>query len=409
MQEDRIEFNDERLFVARQPVIDRHGRCVGYELLFRDTTATHACITDDLLCTVAVVERSIGMIGLEALLGTADGYLNCSADFLFSDMLDVLPASQFVLEVLETCELTPALAERCTKLRGSGFRIALDDVREITPEIVAFLPVVDIVKLDWPYIPRERHATAVSFFKGKGQIVLAEKIETPEEQCVAKNLGCDFFQGYFFAKPQLMNARRAMPCFAAVLRIFQMIMAEASQEHIAIALASVPSLIVQILRLANSGGQVHSQSKPISSVRQALSVAGERKVMQWCCLLLYANPDGLPIEEDPLARLAERRGLFMRRAVASVAPDFIELQQKAFLTGVLSLLHVAHGAEADGFVRQLPVSDDICKAIVEREGTLGTLLKIAELLEHGQYAAAREESADVSPKLGDHLLAMCPM
>jgi EAL and modified HD-GYP domain-containing signal transduction protein len=223
------------------------------------------------------------------------------------------------------------------------------------------------------------------------------------------SLGCELFQGYFFAKPQLMKGRRAMPSFAAVLRIFQMMMADASHQRIAMALTSVPALIVQILRLANSGSQARSQPAPISSVKQALAVAGEKKVMQWCCLLLYANPDGLPVDEDPLARLAERRGFFMRRAAESCAPGSSDFQQEAFLTGMLSLLHVAHGIDADAFTGTLPVSDGIRTAIVEYRGRLGALLRIAELMERGQYEIARDKSDDVSPELGKQLLAICPV
>ena len=146
--------DDADVFVARQPVMDRAGRVVAYELLFRDGPTGGARIGDELRCTTAVIERAVGSIGLERLAGSKACFLNCPRDFLFSDYPYVLPASRFVLEILESVELTSDLSRRCSELRGAGFQIALDDVRSMTDEVRWFLPSVDIVKIDWPFVER---------------------------------------------------------------------------------------------------------------------------------------------------------------------------------------------------------------------------------------------------------------
>src|SRR5476649_1617068 len=72
---------------------------------------------------------------------------------------------------------------------------------------------------------------------------------------------------------------------------------------------------------------------------------GSRRLLQWCCLLLYANPDGLPVEEDPLALLAERRAMFMGKTVSGFSGASRSMQDSAFLTGILSLLPIACGMD----------------------------------------------------------------
>ena len=89
-------------FVARQAIVNRKGQIAAYELLFRDGPVSSATIRDDFRCTAEVVERALGVIGLDVLLGGLDGYLNCSPDFLNSRILDLLPPERFVLEELET-------------------------------------------------------------------------------------------------------------------------------------------------------------------------------------------------------------------------------------------------------------------------------------------------------------------
>lgn len=295
--------------------------------------------------------------------------------------MDVLPARRFVLEVLESCELSDALGERCTALRGLGFRIALDDVWTLTPEIVRFLPFVDIVKIDWPLVAAENLASLVSFFRRAGKQVIAEKIEHPCDRTLAVELGCDYLQGYYFARPQVLSGRSVIPSFGAMMHIIALLDGERPYGELAQAVGKMPILVEQLLRLANSSAQCRERNIAISSVSQALALAGSRRLMHWCCLLLYAHPDGLSLTEDPVVLLAERRAIFMAGIASSMEPDSIALSRAAYLTGMLSLLHVVHGYDRSALLNELPVSVEIKEALTEGKGILGTLLYEVALLE----------------------------
>ncbi|MCP2088970.1 UNVERIFIED_ORG: EAL and modified HD-GYP domain-containing signal transduction protein [Paraburkholderia sediminicola] len=335
-----------------------------------------------------MIERAVGSIGLERLAGSKACFLNCPRDFLFSDYPYVLPASRFVLEILESVELTADLSRRCSELRGAGFQIALDDVRSMTDEVRWFLPSVDIVKIDWPFVEREELPELVSQFKRAGKVVLAEKIETAEDAEHARQLGCDLLQGYYFAKPQILSGKRAMPPVKAILHVFDLVGSDAPLGSIARALKETPMLVAQLLRLANSSEQPNGKTERISSLKQALSIAGSRRLLHWCGLLLYVGRDGLPIEDDPLVLLAQRRAHFMEEAIDAMPDGSRSLASAGYLTGMLSLLHVAYHMELRSFVDELPVSDSIRLAILNGGGVLGELLSVATLLERGDVDAA---------------------
>ncbi|WP_157056240.1 hypothetical protein [Candidatus Burkholderia verschuerenii] len=91
----------DNVLVARQPIIDRRGSVVAYELLFRNGQSNTAIIHDGVACSAAVVERALGAFGLENTLGEVDGFINCPAEFLLSGSVDLLPPRRFVLEILE--------------------------------------------------------------------------------------------------------------------------------------------------------------------------------------------------------------------------------------------------------------------------------------------------------------------
>lgn len=388
---------DSEVFVARQPILDRRGAVVAQELLFRDCRTGVATIRDGFACTTAVVERVLGAVGIESVLGRADGFLNCTDDFLFSDLINLLPASRFVLELLEDTELTPELGARCDALRQTGFRIALDDVRAITPALSEFLAHVDIVKLDWPYIAVDQLAGMVAELKRAGKLVLAEKVEQRTEHAAAMRAGCDLFQGFYFAKPQLLAVKKAQSSFGSVLRVLQLLMDEANDADLEHAMKNAPTLIVQLLRLANSSDRPHSRGTPITSIRQALSAVGNRQLMRWCCLLLYGNAASPSSENDPLVRLVERRAGFMELAARELTPEDDRFRQAAYLSGMLSLAHVSQGVDVNTFVSDLPVGAVIQGAIIDHQGELGNLLSIAEHLEAGRYDTALRQSHALGP------------
>ncbi|HDR8948891.1 TPA: diguanylate phosphodiesterase, partial [Burkholderia vietnamiensis] len=61
-------------FVARQPIVDRDGRTVAYELLFRNGHTATADVVDGFGSTAHVVERTVGALGLDTVLAGLDGY-----------------------------------------------------------------------------------------------------------------------------------------------------------------------------------------------------------------------------------------------------------------------------------------------------------------------------------------------
>ncbi|MFM0328306.1 EAL and HDOD domain-containing protein [Paraburkholderia strydomiana] len=381
-------------WVARQPIVDRAGRLVAYELLFRDGPGSGANIHDGFGCTAEVVERTVGALGIEAVLDGLDGYLNCTADFLHSSVTQILGGRRFVLEVLETCELDNQLKKRCALLRAAGFRIALDDVLDITPDIEAFLPVVDIVKLEWPAIEAGRAKTVVRDLKRTGKVVVAEKVDDRQQLQVAIDSGCDMVQGFYFSRPELMQARRMVPDLGQVLEVLNLLIDDACDHRIIRALSTMPVLVTQLLRLANCPGTANQKRTAISSLHHALAAAGTTRLFQWCSLLLYNHGDFDIVSRDPLIALATQRASLMLRLALLQRPAGTAFAQTAYLTGMLSLLHVSYAREQAEFAQELPLEQSIRAALTGRSGELGELLAVAESYESGPHGKARERKAD---------------
>lgn len=390
----RAEHEAECVYLGRQPILARSGALDAYELLFRTSNENRALIGDDAQATARVVANTIGSIGVTAALGTHRGYVNLCRELLFDDIVLLLPPERFVLEVLETVTVDARLIDRLDKLRRAGFHVALDDIGELTDELVEMLPHVDIVKVDF-LLTRPAGLPAIAeAVLASGKTLVAEKLETREDCTLARELGFHLFQGYFFARPQVLSARRSDPSRQSLLRVLALIASDAPLAELEAELKRSPDVVMQLLRLVNSSA--YGLGRRIASVREAILAAGTRQVARWAQLLLYASSGELPWRSDPLTQLAGTRSRFMELVASHLRPDDERFVDAAFMTGIFSLVHVLLGdaAPADALVR-LGLVAEIGDAIIHGAGPLGALLAIAEAAEEGNAeGAARAASVE---------------
>jgi EAL domain-containing protein (putative c-di-GMP-specific phosphodiesterase class I) len=121
-------------------------------------------------------------------------------------------AHRVVLEITERASLDHVKDVRATiaTLRRNGFRIAIDDLGAGYAGLTSFATLEpDFVKLDMALVRDvDRNQTKEKLVKSMttlcrelGITVVAEGVETREECAVLVQVGCDFLQGYLFAKP----------------------------------------------------------------------------------------------------------------------------------------------------------------------------------------------------------------
>lgn len=390
--DDQVASNNEAaepeyVYLGRQPILDRSGALNAFELLFRSSATNLAQVTDDANATAQVIARLIGDMGPRAVLGNHTGYVNVDRMSLMSDIVQLLSPERFVLEILETVTFDEALFRRCSDLRRAGFRLALDDVSQVSPRLLELLPCVDIVKIDFLECPRERLDELIGVVRQHGKVLLAEKVETPEDHDVAMRAGFELFQGYYFAKPQVLTSRRTTPSREALLRLLVLLSGEPETVELEAELKLSPNLVVQLLRLLNSSA--FGLARRISSLREAIMIVGTRQITRWAQLLLFADGHLHALRSDPLAQLSGTRARFMELAAGRMRPRDERFADTAFITGVFSLVHVLSGRAIEDIVPRLPIHNDIQQALLERRGGLGLLLNATEAAESGELMAIR--------------------
>jgi EAL and modified HD-GYP domain-containing signal transduction protein len=379
-------------WLGRQPILDRASATVAYELLFRSGESNSAAVADGRSATASVISHAFGELGLAQVLGDCRGFINFDADLLMAEALELLPPERTVVELIETVRITPEIVERCRQLRERGFSIALDDVVQIERAHTLILPLVDIVKIDVSGMAEHDLNALVTRVRSAGTAkLLAEKIDSREQAAQCRALGFDLFQGYFFARPTIMKGRRADPSKAQLLRLLQQTVDDGNDNSdIARTFKEAPELSYKLMRLVNSVGV--GTRCTINSLTHAIAILGRRQLQRWLQVLLFANHGSNEIA-SPLLQMATARGRLMElmaelRAGERTSPD------RAFMTGILSLLDALLDMPIAEVIAHLRLPDDVRAALLERGGALGHMLQVAEALE-------REDDDGVSQLLAD--------
>jgi c-di-GMP phosphodiesterase len=366
-------------FLARQPILNRRQEMFAYELLFRNAASGPAHITSDISATASVIAHA-SQLGMEKVIGDVKGFLNVDAAVLQSDIFNFLPREQIVLEIVETMKATPEILERIAELKNDGFTFALDDVIADTEDVQALLPYIDILKFDLRDMPLSALLKLTPQFKLQGKKLLAEKVETQEQFQICLDLGFDYFQGYYFAKPAVLSGKKLSPSQMAVMQLLSLVNSDADDAQIEQAIKRDVTLGINLLRLVNTPaiGMRHK----INSLSQALIVLGRKQLQRWLQIMLYAEPCKKGQSMTPLLTLAATRGKLLELAAEHLHPKQRDRVDTAFTVGIMSLVDTLFGVSMEDILDQIPVVDEVAQALLAREGFYGDLLRLAVALEH---------------------------
>ena len=368
-------------YLGRQPVLDRDQALFGYELLFRqmpgDPLAAGSAPSE--LASSATVIAHAAQLGLDRVIGDALGFVRADAAVLDSDIFAFLPREKVVLELTDSLPATPALLARISELKTHGFRFALTGVVADTEAVQAVLPLVEFIKLDVVDMPMSALTQLVPRLREQGKKLIANKVETHEHYQTCLALGMDYFQGYYFARPVIISGRKLSPSQLAIMDMMALVTSDADNAVIERAVKKDITLALNLLRLVNTPA-VGARQK-IESLTQAVTILGRRQLQRWLQIMLYAEPGRGGQSQTPLLMLATTRAKLLELLARRLKPSQRHLADVAFTVGIMSLMDTLFGMPMTAILEQIPVSDEIRSALLERSGFFGDLLRLAESIE----------------------------
>jgi EAL and modified HD-GYP domain-containing signal transduction protein len=379
--------SEAEVLFARQPILDADSRLAGYELLYRGeaSDSPHAA-------TSRVAASALSDLGLRQATGGAPAFINVTTEFLLA--MDPLPFGPegVVLEIAADRVPDEPLIERLARLRQHGYMLALDGYAG-QPSAEPLLDFATLAKVEARNAGPSQLTSIVAKLRGRGLRPVANGVDTHGDHDRCSDAGFELFQGDFVCRPREIVGHNVPTASIGALRLAAGISAaETEVNELEKAIALDPGLSLRLLRFVNSAA--FSLRHQIKSVRQAIVLLGPRTVRQWAMLLLLS---GIDEKRGPLLITALSRGRTCEAIAQRLGADDAN---SYFFTGMLSVVDALLDQPMDEAIRDLPLSEDVVAALVDRAGGKGRTLNMAEACERGAWDDA------ALPSLGASQLAI---
>ncbi len=371
------------VYVARQPIFNKHKKLYGYELLFRGGMSNAFPDIDGDIATSKLLSSSFFSIGIEKLTGGKIAFINFTQELLLKNIPIMFPHEKIMVEVLEDVDPTEQVIQACRDITGAGYEIALDDF-VFRDDLQPLIELASIIKIDFRLTPIKEIEQMVAKFKALKIKLLAEKVETYEEFEKSLVMGFTYFQGYFFSKPEILSGSEIAPSKINLLQII----GEVNKEDCYLGelenlINRDVSLSYKLLRYINSA--YYRRVQEISSIKHAIVLLGMREIKQF--ISLVAAADLASDKPDELVRASFIRAKFCEFLGKSgqAGVDNSEL----FLVGLFSLIDAMLDNAMDSIMESLPLTGNIKQALMEREGILAEYLEFVLSYETGDWEKAQ--------------------
>ncbi len=367
--------------IARQAILDASRAVIGYELFDRSMQSSeHSAASDAQLLFNALIAADN-----ESTAGKKTLFVNCTHDSLSGGHLDLVAPERMVLEIpplpISQVDHIQTRLPTLLELQRRGFRLAFD-YTVLTQPYQSWLPLASFIKFDLSVLKLETVTSYVKLAQTQTPArLIAEKVETQAQYEHVAQAGVSLFQGYWFAKPEVLEDQPLRPGQATILQLIDMVRKQASTNEIEEVLKRDPTLSFTLLRFINSAG--FGMRTEVTSFKHAVMLLGLKRLFKWAALLMTTSATG----DTPSAvgSTAVVRGRLMELLASEIMPA--DECDNAFVVGVFSLLDTLLGMPMETALATLTLPDSVTQALLHRTGPLAPLLELTLACETGDDAA----------------------
>ncbi|EAR61128.1 EAL and HDOD domain-containing protein [Neptuniibacter caesariensis] len=380
--------NNSEMLMVRQPIFDRDLKIIAYQLRYQFSELMDDSLFDHETEGSMLVMHTFTSVFQDGKVRKVPLFLPFPESMLEGNEVLLLPKKEIVVEVHPDTQVTESLIEHLTLLREHGFRLALDGF-SMQPHLVPLVKLANIVKIDFSLMHRQKITKLVALLNRSKVTPLAQNVDDFETLIFCKKTGFKLFQGRFISRPTKVLGKEVPGNSAALLQLLQHLQRpDITPAEIEELIIMDPKLSFKILRVVNSAA--YQLNRPIDSMQQAVVYLGHNQLKKWATLITLAGNSDKP---EALAM-----NLLVRGRMCELLAEYLDsdLQESAFMVGMISQLDLLLDVEMEEILRQVPLDEAIKQAISEQSGELGRLLQEVIAFEEADWQRINQSQLEQS-------------
>ncbi len=357
-------------YIARQAILDRNNQTIGYELLFRDSPANKFPEIDQDIASSKLVIQNHFQGDIQSISLGKLAFINFTEKCLINKYPLMFDKSSIVIELVGHQSATERLLKIVKYYHEKGYQVALTEY-DLDKKWDVLFPYISMIKVDIEVTNAKRLRPVIERLKPFDIKLIAEKVETNFQLQSLAEVGFNYYQGYFYHEPEIIEGQTLAPIKTQMLYLVsETFNKPLDLNHIAEIISHDVNLTVGLLKLVNNvatGTRVE-----IMSLKQAAAYLGEDKLKQFVTILALSKLTSSKNSE------VSKQSLITAKLMSTLAKEsaFIEISEFAFITGLLSSIEVILGSPMSEILKTMPLAKPIEDALVNHEGLLGKLLEL---------------------------------
>jgi len=357
-------------YIARQAILDRNSKTIGYELLFRDSPENKFPEIDQDVASSKLIIQNHLQGDIKAISLGKLAFINFTEKCLINKYPLMFDNKSIVIELVGHSTPSERLVKILKYYSEKGYRIALTEY-DVDDKWDNLFPYLTMIKVDVEKINPKRLQPVIKRIKPFNIKLAAEKVETNYQLQSLAEVGFNFYQGFFYHEPEIIEGQTLAPMKMLMLNLIsETFNTPLNFDAIADIISHDVNLTVGLLKMVNNVAT--STKVEITSLKQATAYLGEEKLKQFVTILALSKLTTEKTDE------ASKQALITAKLMTALAREaaFSEIQDFAFITGLLSAIEVILGMPIKEIVKTMPLASPIEQALVTGEGLLGELLNL---------------------------------
>ena len=214
-------------------------------------------------------------------------------------------------------------------------------------------------------------------------------------------MGCDYFQGYFFSKPQLLSGTTISTTQLSKIKLLSVLAQREAltPEKLREIIKSDVSLSYKLLQFINSAS--FSFLRKIDSIKDVINYLGVQNVIKWCMILLLTHLNTTAVGREVI-KLSVQRGYFLEHLYPYVSVP-VSLDN-FFLLGMFSKLDVILNLPMEDILKEIKIDPKVFEALT-KGNELSIFLKLLESYERADWDSVNKISKEIN--VSDEVIAKC--
>lgn len=369
-------------YIVRQAIKDAESRVRGYEIMYSSANEAYGGDASDETAAAEAIYDFL-MQNSEKALKDSRTFMTFTSSLLARRTPHLFSTNSLIIQIDDSVIIHPFAMHLVQQYAKEGYQIAVNDF-QFMPRYLGMLEYISYIKLNMHMTSIDSAENVMRIAHSMNKRVIATGVEDEHKYEMAKRLGVYAMQGSYVADKLANKVHQS-----GYLRsnFFRLVVAVTREEpdiqEIEQIISTDVTLTYSLLKIVNSA--YFARRTQTTSVQQAIMTLGLSQLKRWVYLLSAGDQSAEEIEDSE--EFIKRS--FMRANFASGLHRYLKekpvTRSEAYLLGMFSTLSYMIDAPFEEILADIPMVDELKKALLYREGVAGKLLDLIVYYERADW------------------------